>query len=830
MQSEPEFFMDVQDLILQWIFLRSFEMRPQLTTFYIQFLVELMTKYSGANLLSDQERTLVVTSCFQLFISCGKYVDASYFLNLVGLIAANGGWTTFFTVLQWNLTENQIIERFHLGDIIDLAFLGVKFIPGTHIGQLAVLAKALIDRCHSNSKPAPELLKKCIELLAQLYVLNPDVIESYFTDPQDEAIVAIRHVAERGGIQGLEFNTTSSPSEPVAPAPAAKGARTAAAPRATRNEIIEVPHMSPEETDYEDPEEAAHQHNGDPTEMALRGQMESFLNTFQQSDEPTASHYLDVLAQWLQDPGMLELVVENANPLVENLIRYLQQVCGGVDPSRLKIYLQLVEGLEKISNIEQALKVLTEPTVFEMLDTLLYVLIIINDYKAKFVEKSAEFQGMTKMVTTLNATVLKVISHGDCNVVYSTLFELLIKSRMEPVPEKFDGLVSKCIVKITQRIEGITDQIDIEAIILKMHLYLTTLTSQNIEKKDDVGVKIVKTALIALLNKYDDDVVLTAYRNVYRGRGMAEEPNLSKWLKQLIKNKTRDQTFVAPVELRASNVPNKSQPAQTNTQRPPATAVVPGRRTEGPAPTQFGRKASGLQEAPQQNEEKRRAPANIPQEPAPQQQVRSRNKSPLNKQALDEYYAEQDEPTRQYGQPSDSQFEDDKENLSAEIMGVIDKLRVAAMAEIPKYLRQLTTVLDKDAEELDISPLIADLDSKLRGIVVKHVDGVYNKRREGAQTPAEMSQSNYESVNQSFRDPGMSASKGAGKLQSLRESRMMARGGLSSNNQSQKQMAPLSQTMGARPGSIRPLEETSMNKLQEAQRRFAQGANQSRNN
>ena len=105
-----------------------------------------------------------------------------------------------------------------------------------------------------------------------------------------------------------------------------------------------------------------------------------------------------------------------------------------MDPSRLKIYLQLVEGLDKISNIESALKVLTEATVFEMLDTLLYVLIIINDYKAKFVEKSAEFQGMTKMVTTLNSTVLKVISHGDCNVVYSTLFELLIKSRMEPFP------------------------------------------------------------------------------------------------------------------------------------------------------------------------------------------------------------------------------------------------------------------------------------------------------------------------------------------------------------------------------------------------------------
>ena len=76
--------------------------------------------------------------------------------------------------------------------------------------------------------------------------------------------------------------------------------------------------MSPEETDYEEPEEGgADQHNGDPTQMALRGQMESFLNTFQQSDEPTASHYLEILAQWLQDPGMLELVSENSNPLVE---------------------------------------------------------------------------------------------------------------------------------------------------------------------------------------------------------------------------------------------------------------------------------------------------------------------------------------------------------------------------------------------------------------------------------------------------------------------------------------------------------------------------------
>ena len=118
-----------------------------------------------------------------------------------------------------------------------------------------------------------------------------------------------------------------------------------------------------------------------------------------------------------------------------------------------------------------------------------------------------------------------------------------------------------------------------------MHQYLTTLTTQHIDKKDDIGVKIVKTALIALLNKYDDELVLTAYRNVYRDRGMPEEPNLSKWLKQLIKNKTRDQTFIAPADLRASNVPNKPSAAAD---KHPETATCRWKETRRDSPIAVG--------------------------------------------------------------------------------------------------------------------------------------------------------------------------------------------------------------------------------------------------
>src|SRR3990167_1038946 len=133
MQNETEIFMDVQDLVLQWIFLRSFEMRPHLTTFYIQFLTELMTKYAGANLLTEQERSLVITSFIQLYIACSRYLDTSYFHNLVALICSNGGWSPFFYVLEWNLKENQIIERFHMNDIVELFALGIKYVPSTHI-------------------------------------------------------------------------------------------------------------------------------------------------------------------------------------------------------------------------------------------------------------------------------------------------------------------------------------------------------------------------------------------------------------------------------------------------------------------------------------------------------------------------------------------------------------------------------------------------------------------------------------------------------------------------------------------------------------------------
>src|SRR3990167_5321584 len=168
-----------------------------------------------------------------------------------------------------------------MNDIVELFALGIKYVPSTHIANLAFVTKAVIGSCYG--KCSHDLLKKSFELLAQIYILNPEVMESYFTDPQDQAIAAIRHIAERGGLQGTEVQDGTQGFEGMQSGytPSPQRQMSPSGERNIRNEIVEVPQISPDDTGYDDQEDLPQDaHNGDPTSMSLRGQLESFINTF----------------------------------------------------------------------------------------------------------------------------------------------------------------------------------------------------------------------------------------------------------------------------------------------------------------------------------------------------------------------------------------------------------------------------------------------------------------------------------------------------------------------------------------------------------------------
>ena len=507
--------MDVQDLVLQWVFLRSFEARPQLTTFFIQFLTELLRKYAGANLLLEVEKNLLMCSIIQLYVTCNKYVGLQFFSDLFDLAVKQTGSVVFLGAIEARLRESRVLDDYHMDNIMDMVQYFIIRLQPAEISKINGLLQVLIAHCHTHTNTQPTM--KIIQMLTFLYTRNrPAVDQAFNPGSREDALViaAIHHLLEKQKTVQMQGPFL----QPI------------------KNEVIEEPGRGDGEgSDQNDAHSDDPNQVLDPELMEMKSNLESFLNNFLRSDDAMAFQYLQLVMEWIEEPKMESLMVANANDIIGSLIKYFQKLYTKFESTKIKYYLLLIDILEKLSSREELVKALCEAVTFELFDTLLYILIATNENKSKFTEGSKEYLSLTKMTGTLNGVILKIISHGDPNEVYQVLFDLLIKCRSDYVPEKFDGLVVKCIVKITQRIEEVREDVELERLFEKMHYYMVLMKAHREDKKDDIGVKVIKTVLNAIVEKFDERKVMDAYSVLAPKE--SEDNSIKKWLLMVIQTK-----------------------------------------------------------------------------------------------------------------------------------------------------------------------------------------------------------------------------------------------------------------------------------------------------
>jgi hypothetical protein len=661
--------LDVQDLVLQWVFARSFEARPHLTTFFIQFLTELLKKYAGANFLADAEKNLILCSAIQLYVTCNRYVDPSYFTMLFQLVINQTGGIMFLSMVDWNIKENKIIEDFHMDHMLDIIQVIAGSIHATEVPKTQSICQTMIGLCYARKNKQTTM--KCIQILTNFYTKNKDFMQRLFKGPNDEVLVAIHHLAEQGGdLHKGSYNNGML----------------------IKNEIIEEPGRSQNPSDEGDNNSEGQDQDVDYEFLELKGQMDSFLNNFLRADDAMAFKYLQLVKDWIQEPRMESLLQSNINDILTSLIKYFQKLYSKFDPVKMKYYVLMLENLELLCGKEEMVKNLQETVTFELFDTLLFILIATNENRMKYSENSKEYQSLTKMTGTLNGIILKIISHGDGNQICQVLFDLLIKCRSEYVPEKFDGLVVKCIVKITQRIEENVEEIEIDRLFEKMHYYMVLMKNLKEDKKDDTGVKVIKTVLNELVKKFDERKVMQGYQAI-QGKE-AEDSSIKKWLHMIIQTK------------RSASTDNVSK---TPVEHP---------RTEVAAK----RNAASAREPHMEH---------------------ASSMSNMRKGA---------DPEPEMDAEEDHQAHDE---VSETISSIIDKLRQKglAVAMIPKIIKELTTYLRTLDGEIDIEPFLDGVEEKYRTYVIKEIKNLYNNIRNGnieaSETKSRASYSNYQSLKNS---------------------------------------------------------------------------------
>ena len=733
LQTQPEIFIDVQDLVLEWVFLRSFEARPMLTTLFIEFISKLLEKYAGANLLGETEKNLVVCASTQIYLMCHRYVDAIYFTNLFRLGVTQLGLGPYIAALEWYLREGSLTADFNCEQMLHILQLVAGFVTTHEVPRMQSIIERVVAICKLNSTNNPVVLA-CLQILAQLHAAYADYVEHLVGGLASNILAAVLELGE----QRLASEEGLGPE----------------AREPTNNQVIDEPDYGAEDSEEVDP-----QYPGLTAEqMRQRGMMDGFLNSFHKADDGTCFMYLCELEDWMASPDMDELIAENINPILENLLPYMQKNSTHIDLGKLERYQKLVDIFERVSERNEAVLNLQEATAFELFDTLLFGLIMINEARGSVDDHTKEHSLLTKITSSLNSTIIKVIGIAEINLIYSVLLDLLIKSRQEYVPAKFEGLVVKCLVKATHRIKSEDKStLDLSALFIKMQEFMRTIDHSSNDKKENLGSKMIKTIINAIVEACSEKQVLAAYQAIADRE--SEDNTMKKWINKIIHLKRAKPQDSLASTLNQNNSGNmgSSEPLEEShlaagryrqkedPRREANPAPKPGRESLPPARA-GARPASYSRPQQQPAQDPRPQPASKPTAGGyqPQQEQSFEEEEPPEE--APEFYAEEGQEQPEWHH---------------QLQDIMERFREGGqpVAQVPKLLKELTGVLRQVEEKVDMEPYLEGLGEKVRSFLAKELRKLESGTRTLEHSERKLGQSSYgsEPQDRSLRNINSSA-------------------------------------------------------------------------
>lgn len=341
LESDVQTFIDVQDLVFKWVYLRSFELRPELINFMIEFLLHILKKYAGSDILEQIEKEILAFSVVQLHISFSIYVSAKYFEELIVLLLLQLGDHNLVAVLMSYMIGSNYVKKFHQGTI---AFF-LETIMAKSGGQSLLkpeYLQILEQMSYSNQK---NVQLQCLMLAKELYKLDPQLVAENVQSKDTELLSAIQHLIKKE--QGDEVIT----DEPQSP------------------EKLESHQYSQSGTDN------SHQTGYSATKGNIN-EIETFCNDLVESDDNFALQYLQYMRSWVDDDEYQEGLVTKADSITSQIIKYIQMIsCRGLELSKEEVYTLIFDIFDVTIDKKNFVDNLDEETIFDFIDTVFLILI-----------------------------------------------------------------------------------------------------------------------------------------------------------------------------------------------------------------------------------------------------------------------------------------------------------------------------------------------------------------------------------------------------------------------------------------------------------------------
>lgn len=178
--------------------------------------------------------------------------------------------------------------------------------------------------------------------------------------------------------------------------------------------------------------------------------------------------------------------------------------------------------VNKTCSQELIMKVVREQDLYELCEQLLTRLLI-DQLDQLGQEKEGEF-----ILKNLNGSMLRCLENCNKTNIFCVLFNLLRRYKDTAASSKLPGLIIKCLLKLSKILEKVIEELEIERVLLVIHLYLISIDHENKTANDDMGIRIVKT-LVHEMVKVKQHSILQSYKVV--GSHAAEDKHLHRWIK-----------------------------------------------------------------------------------------------------------------------------------------------------------------------------------------------------------------------------------------------------------------------------------------------------------
>lgn len=171
------------------------------------------------------------------------------------------------------------------------------------------------------------------------------------------------------------------------------------------------------------------------------------------------------------------------------------------------------------------MSVVREQELYELGEQLLTRLLIDNLDKLGD-EKEGDF-----ILKNLNGSMLRCLENCNKTSIFCVLFNLLRRYKDNAAQPKLPGLIIKCLLKLSKILEKVISELEIERVLLVIHLYLISIDHERKTSNDDMGIRIVKT-LVHEMVKIKAHSILEAYKVVENHE--AEDKHLHRWIKIIL--------------------------------------------------------------------------------------------------------------------------------------------------------------------------------------------------------------------------------------------------------------------------------------------------------